>query len=716
TRGDATVTNYGQLTGKNGIVVESGFTTEETTATSSMIEGDARVSNEGTITATSDAILVDAELNLVSNSGTVTSTGGAAVITGDGDSFVVNFGRLAAATEQDIAVSMGSGENIFAMTDSSELVGRVVNDGTGNALLLGGAETGELDLGQVAVDRKFSGFDTLAKSDSGTWTLTGGGSSLTEVWVEDGTLVFEGSIEAAAVTVEGAESVLAGSGTIGSLDLGEGATLSPGVGSIGTLSVAGDTLFREGSIYAVDLVTGGDNDLVSATGSATIETDAKLVLDITQSAAPFDITARYTVLSAEAGISGRFAEIEEDYAFLSVEQLLSLTETELALGFTRSLGTDEQPLAFSSMATRRNAKAAADAIDGMDEQSALYARAVVLTGSEAPGAFDQLTGEIHPDTAAAMLDRSRLSRQIVLARLDDAAQLGFGADLSLSSKGAAAAPAAAADWAFWMQGFGGWTDHEDDGNARKADASGGGMLLGADRDLGDWRVGFALGYGSDDISSSLARSEASVDSTYLAAYAGRDFGKATLKLGAIHALQQVDSSRSVSFGGVSETLTADYDATTTQIFTEGAWRMTAHGLGIEPFANLAYVATKTDGFSETGGLTALSAGSETHDQVTSTIGVRIDQDFTMGSTQGRALIGLGWRRAYGDLAQDSALNFAGSEGFEILSAAADRDALTLDLAMRFDLSPTATFSVGYNGLFGEDSTDQAATAQLAVRF
>lgn len=721
TDGTVIVRNDGLLSGTNGIVIAGGSAAEIGTR----VRGRGIVLNYGTITATSTAIAVDAADNQVAIYGSVSSATSPVITTGGGFSNVVNFGQITAASEDAIAVSMGSGTNTYMMFDDSLLTGRVENISSGNDLALNGFVLGELDLSQVVQGGKYSGFGNLYKYGSGTWVASGTGSSLDDILVHDGVLVMDGVTDADVLVqidpmsgVPTDRPVLAGSGTVGSVEVQTGGAISPGYNSIDTLTVDGDLTFRAGSAYAVDLNSTGDSDLLDVSGGATVEGDTVLRLTAMPALTPFDLATRFDLMTAEEGISDTFTSVEENLAFLTADQQIETVDQQmeretLFLQFSRTMDGD-QPLAFANVAMRPNAKAAAAAVDAMGAGS-LFDRALFLTDEAAPTAFDQLTGEIHSVAAAALIDRSRLTRESILARMNDASQLGFA--VNPSSKGAAMMTGdPSLGWTLWGQGFGGWTDYEDDGNAFEADVDGGGILIGADRKLGDWRVGVALGFGTDDVSSVNGNSTADIDSTYLAAYAGRSFGQAALKLGAIHAMHQLETSRTADFGGASQSLDAEYDATTTQVFAEGSWRISYRGLGIEPFANLAYVSMESDGFSESGGDAAVSSGSESRDQVTSTLGVRVNQAFNMGGTDGLAQIGLGWRRAYGDLAQESTLSFAGSNGFNILSAASDRDALVLDLAMRFDVNPTTTLSIGYNALFAEDNNEQAATARLSIRF
>ncbi len=196
--GNVTIVNAGSLTGETGIWADSGALGDLTEATAGAIDGMISVTNSGTVTATEYAVRLDATSNFLDNSGTIQTTGDTAIRTGDGDTTIVNTGTIAASSATAIAIAMGSGSNRLVFSDTATLVGLVTNDSTSNTLELNGSATGALDIGTVAASGQFQGFSNLAKSGSGTWTITGSGSSLTDgLEVDEGTLALQGALSVA---------------------------------------------------------------------------------------------------------------------------------------------------------------------------------------------------------------------------------------------------------------------------------------------------------------------------------------------------------------------------------------------------------------------------------------------------------------------------------------------------------------------------------------
>lgn len=558
-----------------------------------------------------------------------------------------------------------------------------------------------------------SGTGTLEKTGAGQLILTGVHSYTGPTLVSAGTLTLNGTL-ASAVTVA-SNATLGGNGTLGTLLVQSGGILAPG-NSIGTLNVNGDATLASGSTYEVEVDNAGNSDRLNATGAIHIGSGVTLNVrpeNGTNSGANYALETRYTILNAAQGVTGQFDAINENFAFLtaSVDKSADLNSLYLTLRRTYSA-----PGAFAAATRTPNASASAYAVEALGPANSLYQSVLYLQGDEPQQAFSQLAGELHAAVSITLTERSRLSRLAIMNRLNRslAAQQETEA-LGTLNNTAALNPHGAVT--LWADAFGAWSDYKTDGNGAAIRAEGGGLLLGADKRFGErWLMGVAAGYGRDHIKQTSLDASANVDSYYLSAYGGAAFGDASVKVGAIHAFQRVKGKRGVAFSNFSDHLKANYDASTTQLFTEGAWRFDLTSFQLEPYVNLAYVQTRTKGFSESGGAAALSADSQHHEQLFSTLGLRSGYAFTLGNTQGRLTAGIGWRHIFGTLKPETALSFAGGETFNVASTGPARNALVLDLNAGFALSGNTDVSVGYNAVLGKGIRDNAANARLKVRF
>ena len=105
---------------------------------------------------------------------------------------------------------------------------------------------------------------------------------------------------------------------IGGLSLNNGGTVAPG-NSIGTLNVAGDVVFDSGSTYEVEVEAPDQADLISATGTATINGGAVEITKLSAEASYQD-GQTYSIIEADAGVV-RNADftLNQPFLFLTAE-------------------------------------------------------------------------------------------------------------------------------------------------------------------------------------------------------------------------------------------------------------------------------------------------------------------------------------------------------------------------------------------------------------
>ncbi|MQB12791.1 autotransporter domain-containing protein [Agrobacterium sp. ICMP 6402] len=558
-----------------------------------------------------------------------------------------------------------------------------------------------------------SGSGSFEKTGSGNLILTGNSTHSGTTEVSSGKLSVNGSLASVISVANGA--ALGGSGTIGGVTVQSGGTLAPG-NSIGTLTSTGNATFASGSAYAVEIDSYGNSDRLAVTGTVTIANNVNLIVTPVTDSLTFAFGAKYVLLTATGGVSGAFADVVGNLDYLKTAVTKSGDNNTVYLLLKReSFG----PGSFAASTSTGNARSAANAVEALGEGSALYDAAYYLQQAETQTAFSQLAGELHPSLAMALINRSQLTRDVILSRLRSAFK-GIDARSILPAVGGMGAPDPMnideGSLTLWSNGFGSRGHIDGDGSGSSVNMKGGGVFFGLDGDWGDgWRAGVAAGYGRDVISQK-SLSAADVDSYYLAAYGGGIIGPASLRFGAVHAFQDVVTRRTVSFSTLHENLTAGYDASTTQVFAEAAWRFDFDLTQFEPYANISYVNTKTDAFGEKGGIATVSSGSANHDQLYSTLGARFSRDIAFESLAGQAMFDIGWRHAYGDPVVGSTLFYTGGSGFSVASAAMAQDVALLNLGLSYDINPSATLTFRYGAVFGAGVLDQSASAELGVRF
>ena len=581
------------------------------------------------------------------------------------------------------------------------------------------------------------GSGNLVVNGAGTLVLSGVDTYTGTTTVASGTLAVTGSI-ANSITTVGNGGTLAGSGTVGGLVAQSGGTVAPGaLTPFTTLNVSGNASFAAGSIFLVNINAAGQNDKLLVTGTATLSGGTVQVIAANGTYSP---TTRFTLLTAQGGVSGAFAQLTTTSNLAFLKPVLSEDADDVFLSFTSTgAGT------LGSVGVTRDQKSTAAGLQALGSGPVFNA----VIGQSVAGAlqaFNALSGEIHATAVSAAFEDDRLPREAILDRLSQPLAtplLGvastmtgaYAADLP-TRKGPPVAPIDVRMYQprlfdLWGQGFGDWGRAKGDGNAASFDRSTGGFVIGGDVSAigfagSEWRLGAAGGYTDDMVHVDQRLSSADFESVFGAIYAGASYGAVHLRAGAIYGSNNLTTSRSIVFPGFSDTVASNSGGTTVQAFGEAGYRvdvrdMRLGGIGVshmtlEPFVGAAVIDIHLNGFNEIGGPAALTGLARNFEFATTTLGLRaqgvIDAPLPLTA---HALIG--WRRAYGDLVPSVFLAFQNaSQSFNVAGVPIDRDALLVEAGLDYAVTSAFKIGVSYSGQYGQRAFDNAFKAQLDVRF
>ncbi len=548
---------------------------------------------------------------------------------------------------------------------------------------------------RVTIAREISGIGSFTKAGAGALNLTADNSYTGETIVAEGRLAVNGSIEDSVLTTVLNGGILGGNGTVGDLLVASGGTVAPG-NSIGRLNVAGDVTFEAGSTYEAEVDGSGNSDMIAASGSIFINGGS---LYFIAAGSDFDPMTDYQILSAGVGISGQFDSVGSDFAFLSPDLLYSATGVTLRL--------ERNNLGFGSVATTRNRIATAGGIESLGSGNDLYDAVLRLDAATADEAFHQVSGEIYPSIAGALADDSRFVRDAVEQRLN-----GMGPAEGASGQSGDDA----SGYQAWSQGFGS-RGSTDGSGVDQLDRSTGGLLMGIDGMVSeDLRLGILGGYGRSSFSQAGQPASADADSYILGFYGSSQFGALRLNFGGSYGWNAIEADRDIAFGNFTDSLNADYDAATAQLFGEAAYRMQLGEAVFEPFVGLAQVHVSTDGFTEDGGAAALSVDDATYDVTFANIGLRAATTFDIGGTMVRLKGQASWRHAFGDITPETSMALAGGSVFDIEGASANRDAAVVKAGVDFDVAKNSSVFVNYVGEFAADGADHGINAGFKLKF
>ena len=408
---------------------------------------------------------------------------------------------------------------------------------------------------------------------------------------------------------------------------------------------------------------------------------------------------------------------------------------------------------FQQVAQTRNQIAAASGLQGLGAGNPLFNAAIMLDTPNALRAFDLVSGEIHASITGTLLEESRFIRDAVIGRLrqsmgavvsifapqfatlnyaedsNEADTLAYAADkrardpMTRALKPGAAPSPAGRVFTAWGQTFGNWGGTGSDGNAASLSRTTGGFFTGVDttsRDAGAnaWRFGLAGGYQHTSLNVSDRNSTGSIGASHVAVYGGTQQDSFGVRFGAAYGSNDVSATRSIVFPGFTDATHSSYTARTTQVFGEVGYGLARHGVAIEPFAGLAYVAVHTPGFAEAGGAAALTGAGGNTDTTFSTIGLRAALPLAWISKVDLVAKGsVAWRHAFGAVTPTAQVAFASTgTPFVVAGVPIARNAAAIELGLDGRLASNSTIGVAYTGQLASGSHDHGIKGSFVQRF
>ncbi len=544
---------------------------------------------------------------------------------------------------------------------------------------------------------------------AGTMNLSGAGNTVGNagVWATAGTSLFGGATDVVTNQIGGA-IVASGMTRFDNLGLivnqGRITMLNGVTGDV--LQTSGNARFDAGSIFAVDIGGANQSDRFVAAGTATL-TGGTIAVNVQS---PLQAGARYTVLTGNGGVNGQFSALSGGTAFLTLQDSYDANNVYLDVIKYRN---------FAEAGLTANQIATAGGLESLGAGPLYSAVANLFTDAQARNAFDQLSGEAHASLRTALVEDSRFMRSGAIDRLRgafDAPGAPVIPVMSYAQGGPVMVRGAPQErFAIWAQAYGSWGHWSGNGNAAKLTRSTGGFTVGIDTlAFADWRIGLLAGYSSTGIGARAASGNS--DNYHLGGYAGTQWGPVGVRVGLIETWHDIRATRQVVFPGFSDLLQGSYRGNTTQVFGDIGYRLTYGRMAFEPFANLAYVHLRTDGFREIGGPAALISQGRTMSTTFTTLGLRASMQFDLGGIEVTARGTVGWRHAFGAVTPRALFAFAGGAPFGIDGAAIARNAAVLEAGLDIPLAPRATFGLSYAAQLARRASDQTFKANLAVKF
>ncbi|WP_417772568.1 autotransporter outer membrane beta-barrel domain-containing protein, partial [Stappia sp.] len=411
-----------------------------------------------------------------------------------------------------------------------------------------------------------------------------------------------------------------------------------------------------------------------------------------------------------------FDSVTDNYAFL--DAALSYTATTVDLTLTRN------DVIMSDVARTPNQMAVAKSLEGTPNTNPLVQQIMGLSDDGARDAFGGLSGEGIATMQGGMTQDANLVGMTIATRISQALDEGSSAPppgVQIATHGAPDGLGGDA-YTLWMRAYGLLGSTDATAATASVDRSAAGAMFGADTQLGMARVGAFIGYQSSEYEVDALRSSSQANSYQIGAYAGTQLGAVRLSGGAGYTWHDIDTTRNVTIGALSERLTGKTNAGTAQVFGEIGYVFRLEGqanwLQLEPFAGLNYVSTTLDGYGESGGASALTVSSSTNDVTFTTLGVRTSSEFALPGEGRMARVSAmaGWRHGFGDLTPTTTNRIAGGAAFTAEGAPIAEDVAVLGAGLSLDITDNARLGIDYSGQFGDRAAEHTGSARFSLRF
>ncbi|MGB3505129.1 MAG: autotransporter domain-containing protein, partial [Xanthobacteraceae bacterium] len=670
---------------------------------------DATIDSNGTVTFANDA---DAAHARIANSHMVifydSATASNAVITNRANGLTGFFGNNT-ADQATVVNNAGGRVDISGLSTSGIGIGSLSGDGAvylgAKTLTVGGLGMNDTIGGVIRNGGEFGGAGGgLIKVGVGTLTLAGANTYAGPTTVNGGTLSVNGSIASSSLTTVNPGGTLGGNGTVGNTTI-SGGTLAPG-NSIGALTVAGNLVMTAAATYMVEVSPAG-SDFTHVTGTATLG-GATVAAHF---AAGSYVEKRYTILTANGGVSGTFSgpvntNLPQNFkstlahdgnnAYLDlklnfvVPSGLNVNQTNVANALVNSFNTNGGiPLAFGALDPRGLSQTSGE-IGTTASQAAFDAQSQFLNTLTDPFTAGGQGAAGSSATSQAPLGYAAANR----------ARKPHEAFASLVTK---APPMQTFEqrWRIFGGAYGGSSQIGGNATLGSHDATSRiyGGIGGASYALSPaTQLGFAFGGGGTSFGLSDGFGSGRSEMFQAGVFAHHGFAHGGYLNGAFaYGWHDVTTDRAVSTG---ERLRGDYKAGVLSGRLEAGWRIDTAWAGVTPYAAAQAISYRMPSYLEQGNGAADSfALAYAGRDVTATrseLGLRLDRTMVMGETlftlRGRAA----WAHNF-DTARNAAATFQALPGssFLVNGAAMAPDAALVsagaEVAWRNGFALAATF-------------------------
>lgn len=511
-----------------------------------------------------------------------------------------------------------------------------------------------------------------------------------------------GGSESSAIGVGGnvvvdATSTQTGSWSI-SGDLLNNGKIAPGT-NLGIVTVGGNFVASSTSVYEVEINASRQSDIIIIGGTATLAGHVSLVT--AGGISDFAVNHRYTILSAAGGLNGSIYDGGLDWngssSFVFVAPKLSYDAQNVYLTLARN------NLSIAGVGQTPNEKAIGGAIDGGALPSAFENEVLLQTDDKAVTMLlSQLSGEAHQTVLSALQQNASHARDTITTRLHEA----FADDGPV----------------LWSRAINTNASSRSNSDYSRLKQNSSSLFLGADAMITDaFRGGIMAGIEKADFDVDDLGSSADSDSYSFGGYGSWQQKNIKLRFGGVYSWHNVSMSRSFPIFSMPQTLESEYKANTLQLFSELGYKFNFDAVDIEPFAGLAYIQSRREGFKEHSSNSSfavdLDGDSTSISNTISTLGVRIGHKWKLSDEINiEADVTPEWRHAFGDENVRSLFALNQSDRFEIRGLPMARDTFALNTDFTFTFNEKVSLNLSYGGQFSREFTENSFRGLAKIKF
>jgi autotransporter-associated beta strand protein len=560
-----------------------------------------------------------------------------------------------------------------------------------------------------------TGTGGLTKQGAGLLNLTGTNTYTGPTSVTAGTLSVNGSVTS-NVSV-GSAGTLGGNGTIFG-NVTNAGMIAPG-NSIGTLNINGNFTQAAGSIYQVEINAAGQGDRINVSGTATIQGGT---VQVQAQPGNYISGTTYTILRANAGVSGTYSGITSNFAFLNPALAYDANDVFLILALQGSTPFS----GFTGLTP--NQKATAFALDqSFASATGDYATVInALAGLsvfQGPQALNVISGEQYADFGTMNVNNSAMFMNAIGQQMAISRGASAGQRQALAQACDITACDATGPWSVWASALGGLGNVTGDFNASSASYNFGGGAAGVDYRFDPrFLLGIGAGYTAGSLWVNNFLGKGTSDSVAVAAYGSFTWGGFYADVLGGYAYFNNQLQRQILIPGL-QPRTANGSTGGNQGLgqVETGYKLPVFAPAaatITPFARLQGSSVTQNAFTEWGAQSLnLNVQQQTTNSLRTVFGADLAGSIALGNTRTLDLdVRLGWQHEFATTARPitAALSGAPFNAFTVYGATPQPDSAIVSLQAKTYVADATQLYLRYDGDIGSGTDNH--TLNLGVRF